>query len=338
MNSSINSQLLSQKPGLVPVNYDFERQRIIWKDLGDCPFDKPFFSWSIQAWEELHGPATAIETDIAPFFDEGLVPDATSPTAFVFHCSRCGSTLLARILAQDPSAILLSEPDPINALLFPFCLRPTPGEPLPAAVRTLLRNLVFALGRHRGLGHERSYIKFTSWNVLLIDVIREVFPEVPTLFVYRDPGAVLVSLQHEPAGFTDPGDDPYSRFISGRPEPLPAISEPLEHTTAVLQRMFEMAVADPTLSTLDHRDLRPENLPHILRHFGITPGDSVRDAMLAEFNFYAKNYGSEIACADDTAGKVRALTPELSVAAGKLSSCATKLSDQSRNLIPSNIS
>lgn len=99
--------------------------------------------------------------------------------------------------------------------------------------------------------------------------------------------------------------------------------------------MLETAVADPTLATLNHSDLHPQNLPYILRHFGIDPTDSVRDAMLAEFNVYAKNYGSDIPYADDTAGKARALSHELAAAAGKLSDCAVKLSDPSRHLIPS---
>ncbi len=301
--------------------------------LGTCSFREAFFGWSVYDWEKRHGPARVVETDLSPLYAADLVPDPAPPAAFVFHCSRCGSTLLARILSHDPEGLLLSEPDALNALLFPLCQRPAPGAALSSETRTLLRNVLLALGRRRGLKHTRSHVKFTSWNVLLLDVIREVFPEVPVLFLHRDPGAILVSIKESPTGFSQPDDDPFSRFVAGTPPTEPVLIERLSHTTKVLRRMFEIAAADPKVAALDHRDLTPANLPRILRHFGLAPTPDVMEAMLREFGVYSKNYGPDVAYTDDSAGKAQALTPELAAAAATLVPYRARLGEAGRNLV-----
>ena len=37
------------------------------------------------------------------------IPDAIHPTAFIFHAGRCGSTLLAKVLARSRANLVLSE-------------------------------------------------------------------------------------------------------------------------------------------------------------------------------------------------------------------------------------
>ena len=44
------------------------------------------------------------------------LPRGLAPSGFVFHMSRCGSTLCAQALARDPSNIVLSEPGPVSAV------------------------------------------------------------------------------------------------------------------------------------------------------------------------------------------------------------------------------
>ena len=44
-------------------------------------------------------------------------PDVPAVTGLIFHLARCGSTLLARLLAEDPNTLVLNEPDVLNTLL-----------------------------------------------------------------------------------------------------------------------------------------------------------------------------------------------------------------------------
>ena len=53
------------------------------------------------------------------------------PSGFIFHMSRCGSTLAARMLAASPRNIVLSEADPIDYVLRAPCA--TPPSPRPTA-------------------------------------------------------------------------------------------------------------------------------------------------------------------------------------------------------------
>jgi hypothetical protein len=49
------------------------------------------------------------------------------------------------------------------------------------------------MGRQRTSEQKAYFVKFTSYNVLFIDFIKAAFPDVPCLFLYREPGEVLVS-------------------------------------------------------------------------------------------------------------------------------------------------
>ena len=64
----------------------------------------------------------------------------------------------------------------------------------------LLRGLIRALGARPGSASELPpVIKFTSWNVLFVDIIRAAFPDCPWLFLYREPLEVLASHLRHPA-------------------------------------------------------------------------------------------------------------------------------------------
>src|SRR5438067_13275994 len=56
-----------------------------------------------------------------------------------------------------------------------------------------LAALTCAFG-HRRSGDERHYfIKLDSWHTVALPLFRRAFPEVPWIFLYRDPVEVLVS-------------------------------------------------------------------------------------------------------------------------------------------------
>jgi hypothetical protein len=121
--------------------------------------------------------------------DEALVPDG-----FIFHMSRCGSTLVAQMLAALPSNIVVSEAAPLNAAV--QLSGSLPHLSADKHVRVLTA-MVAALGRRR-LGAERQYvIKLDSWHTLALPLFRRAFPRVPWVFLYRDPVEVLVSQMRE---------------------------------------------------------------------------------------------------------------------------------------------
>jgi hypothetical protein len=70
---------------------------------------------------------------------------------------------------------------------------------------TWLRGLVSALGQPRPGGETRYFVKFDSWSILELPLIRRAFPSMPWLFVYRDPVEVMASHRQRPGVHLVPG-------------------------------------------------------------------------------------------------------------------------------------
>jgi hypothetical protein len=114
---------------------------------------------------------------------------------FIFHMSRCGSTLASQMLASNDRFFVLSEPTIINAILDPI-LNITPNDR-----SQLLYACIAALLACSPVMCERMFIKFRSWNVLYLnDILKEV-PNVGWLFIHRHGLEVLASVLEKPPGW-----------------------------------------------------------------------------------------------------------------------------------------
>ncbi len=182
--------------GWTPVCCAFDSQgaRVGWRWLGDLVFDGIFFSDTVTRAREAGLVAETVWTQLEELPYVAANSCSLQPTAFIFHVSRCGSSLVTRLLRAEPENLVLSEPDPLNDLL--SVTHPEIGDNL-----RWLRLVVGALGQCR-LGYERRYfIKFSSWNLLRLPLIRQAFPEVPCIFLYRDPIETIVSVLRKPTAW-----------------------------------------------------------------------------------------------------------------------------------------
>jgi hypothetical protein len=111
------------------------------------------------------------------------------PAGFIFHMSRCGSTLVAQMIAALPDSVVLSEPPPLDAIL-QMCRHDE------AMSVDALRAMIAALGRRK---HSKTpyVLKLDAWHVLALPLFRRAFPDVPWVFLYRDPVEVMVSQMRE---------------------------------------------------------------------------------------------------------------------------------------------
>ncbi|AHF69937.1 aspartyl beta-hydroxylase [Pseudomonas cichorii] len=161
-----------------------EAWRVDWCWFGDRKLDQPFFRDAVD--EALRLPfnqAFRRETSLAVLCEWKL--PAIEPTAFVYHASRCGSTLIGQMLAQLDEAIVISEPPPLDALLR--------GALDPAVRKAALRGLLAAYGQTRRGTEQKLVIKLDAWNIGELPLLRECFPQVPWMFVYREPLEIAVS-------------------------------------------------------------------------------------------------------------------------------------------------
>ncbi len=200
--------------------------------------------------------------------------DAVPLTGLVFHMSRCGSTLLARMLGAIPRHAVASEPEPFDAVLQ---WARQPGVPHDLAVAAI-RAMATALGRRRAAEAQRFFIKLDAWHTLSLPLLREAFPEVPWLYLYREPVEVLASQMELPGVHTIPGGLPPTLFTIPGGETMPRE----DYCARVLARIGGAVLEHWSLGgglTIDYAELREAALDAIPAHFGFVPDASERAAM-----------------------------------------------------------
>ncbi len=175
----------------VRVGWQDERPFVDWCFRGDERLTEPFFDQTVQRLlrhplNQLCRCRTPLDA-LAELHDEA---PGLAPAGFIFHLSRCGSTLVGQMLAALAQNIVISEAGPIDAILRArfHVLGVTDDER-----RLWLRWIVSALGRQRTDAEAHYFIKFDCWNTIDLPLVRAAFPDVPWVFVYREPVEVLVS-------------------------------------------------------------------------------------------------------------------------------------------------
>jgi hypothetical protein len=289
---------------------------------GTLPGDPPGFDWAWFGPQSLDAPfyVEAVQRFASRPFNlmfrtrtslADLVAGAeaaAAPAGFIHHMSRCGSTLIARMLDADPAHVVLSEPEPLDVVVR---WAMTSGAPLDDQVAAL-RAIVAALGRDRSGETRRVFIKLDSWHVLALPLFRAAFPDTPWVFAYRNPVEVLVSQRRERGIHTVAGMLPVELLdIAGGP------GMAADHYAAlVLKRMGEAVIEHWPLGgglLVDYADMPVAIIDRIAPHFGFAPDPAQRAAMAAVAMRSAKAPGQPFT--SDTAAKHRAATPEIEAAA-----------------------
>jgi hypothetical protein len=186
------------------------------------------------------------------------------PAGLIFHMSRCGSTLIAQMLAQLSATIVLSEPQPLDALIR---LRRRGVDD--ATLAGWLRGMAGALAQPRN-GEQRLFFKFHAWHVLELPLIRRAFPGVPWIFVFREPRAVLRSHERMPGPEVTAGmiDFPGAGVAADTFDPEP----PAEYAARVLAAFCEAALAQHAsgpCAFVAYDDLPEAFFSELLPFFGV---------------------------------------------------------------------
>jgi hypothetical protein len=172
--------------------------QVDWCWFSDTRLHQPFFRDAVEDALRLpFNQAFRRTTALSTLADWQVCSPGLTPSAFIFHASRCGSTLISQMLAQLDNHIVISEPPPLDALL---------RSDLPAVERrAAIKGLLSAYGQRRLGSEQRLVIKLDAWNITELPVLRECFPETPWLFVYRDPLEIAVSHLRRPGMHMVPG-------------------------------------------------------------------------------------------------------------------------------------
>ena len=236
---------------------------------------------------------------------ESVGDDPPVPDGFVFHLSRCGSTLVSQMFAADPRNIVVSEAPPIDSVVQLATARP--DVPIEQRVM-LLRAMVGALGRVRTADPGHFIVKLDSWHTLALPLFRLAFPDTPWIFLYRDPVEILVSHTRMPGSQTVFGAlpfDPYGIENGAEMAPDRYAGFALGRTASAVIEHFGLGGG----LLVNYADLPAAMETAILPHFGIVPDAEEAAAMTAATRRDAKapkeGFGS------DSAGKQQAAGDEI---------------------------
>jgi hypothetical protein len=189
MNSNIHQVLKNWIPYKFVTLNDATYCR--WLYLGDTPFTAPFFDETISACRSLPQNSKMLSSlssaDVLPGW--AAQAECISPSAIIFHISRCGSTLVSQLLALQQTSIVLSEVPFFDALL-------RRGKKDPAFDSSAMLKAAVQLYGARRKGLEQNlFIKADSWHIHFYSELRQLYPEVPFILLYRRPDEVLRSQQ-----------------------------------------------------------------------------------------------------------------------------------------------
>lgn len=178
--------------------YRVTNDAVDWAWFGQRRLTEPFFSDTLM--RQMYLPfnlAFGQRTSLPELNEISRDDPGIPPSGFVFHMSRCGSTLISQMLAALPETIVVSESPALDEVCR-LSIEHTQKV-------QLLRSALSVYARPR-FGESRFFVKFDCWMTRDLPLIREAFPGVPWVFIFRDPVEVIVSHMREPGSQMIPGN------------------------------------------------------------------------------------------------------------------------------------
>ena len=246
----------------LPHSYHVRSQRLRWC-LPDGAPNEPFHDEYLGrcgrriTLNQLVTPRTSLK---ALATCARRVPQA-EPAGFIFHLSRCGSTLLSGCLSELDGAAVFSESPVLTEVLLDPALSPQAKQ---AHVRCLidLKASVFP-GR-------RVVVKWNAWDIFHAPLLCGAYPAVPVVALVRDPVEILAS--HEAQAGRHMSGDPSLAAVA----PVFAASaaaSALEHRVRVLdalmQAMAGLAAAPGAACCIDYRQWHGGTVQQVAGLFGL---------------------------------------------------------------------
>ena len=179
-----------------------------WLNTCGQKFTEPFFDGTILKCRSANSRYLAFSSvsDLVMMEERRQILSTVEPTAFIFHISRCGSTLVSQMLATCDENIVLSEVPFFDDLL----RLPLKEDGIEEAdINKLLASAINYYGQRRTGKEQRLFIKTDSWHLFFYDQLRKLYPLVPFVIIYRSPDEVLRSHSKVPgmqavAGLIEP--------------------------------------------------------------------------------------------------------------------------------------
>jgi hypothetical protein len=261
------------------------RERCRWVDVAGLRFTDPFFDSTVmrrrrdvdaERWSSVE--ALRAEAEASP-------AHAAADVVFVFHVSRCGSTLMSQLFGLDEQTIVLSETPLLDALL--RSERPNRDALFTAALRLLARPRS---------GSGRIVVKTDCWHVFHAATLRRLYPDAPFVLMYRAPAAVIDSHRRMRGMHVVPG------LLTPAPFDIAHDTPPFDldrYAALVLERhyaaMLEIATSDPSSLLVRHEEGFPAAFLRAATWLGLAFDVAERQRIDDRCRYHAKRPGESFA-------------------------------------------
>ncbi len=187
----------------------------------------------------------------------------TQPAGFIFHLSRCGSTLLSGCLSELDDTCILSESQLLTDILLDDSLsRDDKARVLPQLIHLQGSSIA---------NRDKIIIKWNAWDIFHWRLLRELYSKTPAIFLVRNPLEILASHARQ-AGRHMSGDKSvevvHPVFVEGCSH-----GDVRELRIQVLRALMEemRGVAnEPGVELIDYDALDEMQIQQAAEHFGLT--------------------------------------------------------------------
>ena len=266
------------------------RPGLSWMNMAGVRLDEPFFQQTVDRVKAEQSYAPELFTEFDTLVQVEKTFDSVEPTGFIFHSSRCGSTLVANACRAIAGAIVLSEPAAADKLVARFITDTDETGTKETLYSVFLRGVVKALGQRRTGDERYLFVKFSCCSVSQIDRIRRIWPRVPCLFLYREPVETIVSnLQNVPPWLVDEDRRVLASMIGSSSEAIGEMS--LEELCArAIGSFYSTAnrVANSRTLLLNYNQLSLAEITNVLQFFGVGPAAAEMESIAHLSQKYSK--------------------------------------------------
>ena len=280
------------------------RPGLWWMDMSEVSLTEPFFQQTVERAKAENSQRGEQFTEFDVLLQLEKTLDSVPPTGFIFHSSRCGSTLVSNACRAITNSIVLSEANAIDKLVARF-ITDAPERTVKESIYSVfLRGVVHALGQRR-TGHEQHlFVKFSCCSFAQIARITRIWPHVPWVFLYRDPVETIVSnLRSVPPWLVDDDRRVLASITGATPSEIAAMR--LEELCArTIGSFFSSArrVADANAMLVNYNELSVPVISSVLRFFKVSLSADELSAVERGSQVYSKEAsGSRTFVADSDA-------------------------------------
>lgn len=287
MHANISSALLNWIP--YKLSLLNEAPHCQWLYTGDKRYTEPFFDETIAHCQSLSQNSKLFKSisslDILPSWAGDIA--SVAPTAFIFHVSRCGSTLLAQLLGLQEQHIVLAETPFLDELLrLPYKNKIADTALLGKAIQAAVQ----LYGRKRRGDETHLFIKADSWHLCFYRQLRQLYPTVPFILLYRSPDEVIRS-QRRRRGMQSVQGILEPEIFGFDKEAIKAYSLD-DYMAKVLERYFtimlEITSLDPLSLLVNYNEPVLQIMQKIAAFTGITFHENDWEKMQERSRYHAK--------------------------------------------------